>query len=286
MRWLLVLALISACGGAARPAPAAAPIPPASRPTPEENAPLRLGMVLLAKPVLPTPDAIAAAYAEIAPGGPALVLDDDEPSEQALVFLIDGQRVVAGLIPTPIPGGEADAHAQFSVYTLVNGWRPEAHVAHLLVMLQPDDRKPVDAMRDFTRALAAVTSPSDAVGVYIGDAGATHEPAFFVDAVRKAEHPMIVWTGVSMATDGPDRASLLSHGMDQFGLPEILIGTSKPGWPDALAYLFDLSLYIAQRGEAIPDGDTVGRSADEKLPVRYVPSPVDASTQVLRVDMP
>ena len=286
MRALLVLALVSACGGAATPAPASAPTPPAPRTAPAEGVPLRLGMVMLASPVLPDEDAVTAAYGEIAPGGPALVFDDEEPSEQALAFLVDGQRVTVGLMPAPIPGREAEAHAPYSAYTMLEGWTPAEHVAHLLVIFQPDDRKPLDAMRDFTRALAAVTAASDAVGVYIGDAGATHEPRFFVDRVTKQENPIIVWTGVSLAEDGAERAILLSHGMHQLGLPEVVLGMPRAGMGDGWDFFFDMLLYIAERGEAIPEGETIGYGEDERLPVRYVPSPVDASTQVMRVDRP
>jgi hypothetical protein len=33
------------------------------------------------------------------------------------------------------------------------------------------------------------------------------------------------------------------------------------------------------------DGDTVGRTAAEKLPVHYVPSPVDPKVKVWRVEL-
>jgi hypothetical protein len=33
------------------------------------------------------------------------------------------------------------------------------------------------------------------------------------------------------------------------------------------------------------EGDTVGRTCDERLPVRYVPSPVDPTTQVWSVEL-
>ena len=35
----------------------------------------------------------------------------------------------------------------------------------------------------------------------------------------------------------------------------------------------------------MPDGDTVGRTAAEKLPAHYVPSPVDPKAKVWRVEL-
>ena len=47
---------------------------------------------------------------------------------------------------------------------------------------------------------------------------------------------------------------------------------------------FDLLAYMVTRGKALPDGDTVGRAANERLPVRYVPSPVNPGEKVWRVE--
>lgn len=44
--------------------------------------------------------------------------------------------------------------------------------------------------------------------------------------------------------------------------------------------------YVAKRGEALSDGDTVGRTANEKLRARYQPSPADPTVEMWRVDLP
>ncbi len=56
--------------------------------------------------------------------------------------------------------------------------------------------------------------------------------------------------------------------------------------PEALLYFFDLLAYAIRPGAAVPAGQTVGRTADEKLRVRDERSPVDATKQVWRVDLP
>ena len=49
---------------------------------------------------------------------------------------------------------------------------------------------------------------------------------------------------------------------------------------------FDLLAYVASRGEALPEGDTVGRTDDERLPVHYVESPGDPAKKVWRLELP
>lgn len=50
--------------------------------------------------------------------------------------------------------------------------------------------------------------------------------------------------------------------------------------------MFDLLAYVAQRGEAIPEGETVGRTDEERLRVRYVTSPLNSKAKVWRVELP
>ena len=131
----------------------------------------------------------------------------------------------------------------------------------LSLSLRPFERRPL-----FFALLAAVTEASPAVGVYWGNAGATHDPKFVIHtAAEQGIVPrMMLWTGVSIAHDGESRVSLLSLGMKQF---------------------FDLLAYVADRGKPLPEGDTVGHSEGERLPVRYVPSPTEPSERVWRVDL-
>ena len=43
--------------------------------------------------------------------------------------------------------------------------------------------------------------------------------------------------------------------------------------------------YIAANGKPLPEGDTIGRTPDERLPVHYVPSPIDPDVKVWRVEL-
>ncbi len=53
-----------------------------------------------------------------------------------------------------------------------------------------------------------------------------------------------------------------------------------------MLFAFDVLGYVVARGEAIPEGQTVGRTAREKLPVTYLPSPINPAVRVMRVELP
>jgi hypothetical protein len=188
-----------------------------------------------------------------------------------------------------VPNGEAEEYASNSLLALQAKWTPPAHAAHLVVMSHPAPNvAPLANLSRFTSLLAAVVKASGAIAVYWGNAGATHPAeAFLQTASDPGVMPRIVlWSGVSIAREKDGRLSLLSLGMEQLGLPNLLLAAGSASTGEALECMYDLLAYVAQRGKPLPEGDTVGRSAEDRLPVHYVKSPVDPRKHVWRVEMP
>lgn len=74
--------------------------------------------------------------------------------------------------------------------------------------------------------------------------------------------------------------------LPELDFPDLLLISSNTAENKALETFFDLLAYVAQRGEALPNGDTVGRTEQEQLPVRYFNSPIDFKKKVWRVELP
>jgi hypothetical protein len=271
--------------------PALAPAAPHVRKAGHMN----LAFVLLERAGMPAPKAVLTAFPTFAGPQERLSLepgDKSASSSEVLTFhLTPGGTVLVAAIPFPVPNGEADSNARFSVSSLGTGWHLPAHHAQLVVTLQGSDTSAASArecLSAFTSFLAAVISSSHAVGVYWGNAGATHDPAFFLSTAKETGTVprLLLWTGLSLARESNGRISLLSLGMTQLALPDLLLTAPASEGNAALAMFFDLLGDMVDRGTPLPEGDTVGRSADERLPVHYVPSPTDPAKQVWRVDLP
>ncbi|MCO5165282.1 MAG: DUF4261 domain-containing protein [Planctomycetes bacterium] len=261
----------------------------AEQATPEQGSGAAVAFVLTSAPGCLTAEAVRTAHATIAPAGPALVLQEGEGD--VLMFALEGVGTVfVAAMPTPVPGGEAEAAAQHSLCALGTGWELPPHAAHLIVGLSPEASAPgARGLLALTRVVAAVAEASQAVGVYWGAGGVAHPRDFFVDSVRELgddDLPLPLWLGVSVAAEG-DEVSLLSRGFRaQFGLPDLLLWAPRGAGGDGLELLFDLLLYVARRGQPIPAGETVGRTEEERLPVEVVPSPIDPATEVWSVRFP
>ena len=250
---------------------------------PENERNIHVGFVLLSKPEPPDAAVISRAFASLTEN--SRTLQRREGNEAVLLFdLDDDDDAMVALMPMPVPNREADEAAAFSISSFGTGWTLPAHEAHLVVTLQ-SSTSPLDSLLTFTSLVAAVTEASPAVGVYCGNAGATHDPKFFIDVAREdsAESGIMVWNGVSAAKEADGRTSLLSLGMKQLDLPDLWL--IAPSEMEPLVLFFNLLSYVVDRGEPIPDGDTIGPTEEQRIPVRYVPSPVDPTTQVWRVEI-
>jgi hypothetical protein len=253
---------------------------------------MNLAFVLLADARLPKDSDIVDAFVAYAHGEERLVAsgDDSTAALGALQFeLTPGGTVIIAAMDGPVPNREADQAAHYSVSAFGTGWELPAHGAHLVVMLRNMDPAPtVAVLSAFTSFLAAVAKASQSVGIYWGEAGATHDAGFFcgLAAEPEAGSRMMLWTGLTIGAEADERLGLLSLGMKQLALPDLLLVTPRAEANDAIGTFFELLGYVAALGRPLTEGETVGRSAAERLPVRYVPSPIDADSRVWRVELP
>lgn len=251
----------------------------------------RMAFVLLAEPVFPDPQKVISTFAFYADPGQQLRLEQDDDADgktsSVLCFIGPGEsRMMAMLIPMPIPNGEAEANVRYSLSSFKDGWELPPYQAHVLVTLMGGDGSPVDTMSLFTAFIAAFTAASSAVGVYWGNAGATHSRDFVLTIAEEKETTprLMLWSGISIARQEDGRMSLLSLGMRQLGFPDLLLTPKAMAPGEAIMTVYDLLAYCLSLGKPIPAGNTVGRTTEERIPVRYVPSPRDRSVKVMHVD--
>lgn len=249
---------------------------------------MHLSFVLLPRPYDAQGAPIVDAHARLFPSEPRPLTTISDGSVAELRHR-DGLTTIVALMPAPIPNGEAEDAARLSMSAFSPKYGPlPSHAAHLVVTTStaPGPISP-DTLLRHTRVVAAAASAYGAVGVYEGNACATHPAAFYLDAVSTSPLPLMVWTGVSVAREPDGRTSMLTLGVqNMLGVPDVLVSASPGGATEALAFACDMIRYVLDRGAALEDGHTVGRTAEEKILVRYVPSPLDASRQVVRLDIP
>jgi len=255
-----------------------------------------LAFVLLRFDEFPASDTIIAAFAKYAQGHHTISIATDEnaaPADDAekdvVMMTVEGiGTAFVALMPRPIPHGEAEAAFPMSISSFAENNRLEDHRAHLVVSLMPEaEIDVVEGMMAFTSLLAALVDAAQAVGVYFGNARATHTKEFFLTMAEEYDVSprILLWNGVSRSPEANGKMSFLSHGMHQIALPDLYLICDERDAGEAMGRMFDLLAYIASRRQAIRAGDTIGATAEEKIRVQYVKSPADPKQIVWKVEM-
>lgn len=246
----------------------------------------RTAFVLLSESRLPSRAELTAAL-ELYAGGDVHVDASDGVLVSAVSFST-GEKAVFGLVPAEIPDGEAQEHFDRSLCAFQPDFVAPGHTAHIVVFFtRPDGADAIRSTDRFTALLGALANSSPSVGVYIGGV-VSHVTEYFLDVAADSSHSTrtLLWTGVSIATPSRGGVSLLSSGLPQLGLPDLLLESRTLPVADATQAFFDFLGYLLELGRPLELHETIGRTTDEKLRIKYSRSPVEAHSKVWHVEFP
>lgn len=200
-------------------------------------------------------------------------LSDDHPEENDVVYVTaDGFLIIIGLMPAAIPNGEAEYYAKAN-YMWKEAERVVArHGAHLLVTVMGAGDM-LDRARLYVKVTAALLGQEQALALY--SEGAVYQPEMFCDcagAIEDGSLPILnlVWFG--LYGDGK-KSGVYTYGLRRFGKEEIevYVPSDKADLNYIRNFLVSVTAYILEEDVVLKDGETIGFSADEKLPIKESP---------------
>jgi hypothetical protein len=124
-----------------RPAAPKNALEPNSTAPPQRIATMNVAFILLSTRGLPKSDEVVAAFGSFASKEQRLRAresEDKKPSQSEILEfeLSPGGKAFVAAMPVPVPNGEADSAAGFSIASYGTGWTLPKHTAHLVVTLQ------------------------------------------------------------------------------------------------------------------------------------------------------
>ncbi len=215
---------------------------------------------------------------------------DAHPDDKDVVYVeTEGFRVVIALMPAPIPGGEAEFYAKGNYM-----WRDAEqfvarHAAHLIVTVlgEGDMLKRANV---FVKVAASLMNQPNAIAFY--SEGAVYSPQMYRDfaSVLKDSQMLggvpilnLVWFG--LYGNGKD-AGVYTYGMRRLGKEEIevYVPQKSADFEKMRGFLVSVAAYVIGQDVILRDGETIGFSADEKLPIKVSPGvAVDGNT--IKIDI-
>jgi len=244
-----------------------------------------LSCVLLAQPTPLIINAIAESYRELFPEGVILV---DATSNENFTELRTGpgSTTYVASMPAPVPGGEAESHCPYSLECLLGARPIESHGAHILVITRCEAPIDAESMKVHLRNAAAVAKAHEAIGIYLGGCGVTHNADYFIEQVQSDDLPAAVLTGISLANEAGGRLSILTRGLRHFDIEEFFVDLPSANMIDGIDFVLNLVNYVVGCGKQMADGDTLTYGDSERVQVTYETSPFDPAEQVACVSLP
>lgn len=200
--------------------------------------------------------------------------EDALPNEDSIIYAdYNGMRVITGLVDAPVPAREAEHFAMANYMWKDAVSETEKHTAHLILTVMGDGT-PIEKAQLYTKAASAALKQSSVLGFYSN--GAVYEPRMFRDCaeiLRKESVPImnVVWFG--LFNDG-NRAGVYTYGMRQFGKEEIevYVPMGKADLNALRQFVFGTALYVLNEDVTLKDGETIGFSPEQKLPITISPA--------------
>ena len=197
-----------------------------------------------------------------------------------------GGTFIAALMPAPHP----DAPKMPIGPTSISAEEASAAPAHFILTaldLGGDARVRDKRMAALT---ATILDNTDAVGAMLGHGTFFHKAKLFSDvAARAKDEPMLpteIAVDVTAARESADRMSFLTHGLERYGREEFYVTCPIKG-KSALGFVYAMARWmLTDPNKQLPTGDTVGRTAEEKIPVQRVPNPSGRGGPVIRLYLP
>jgi hypothetical protein len=244
----------------------------AGQSAPETEQSTIMAFVAIDTAELPSPESVSANYGRLFPDAPALGKSFGDGTK-LVVPMDNGTMGVIIMMPLPIPWDDLAGRCA-SAY-----WWPEAteslesHGAHLILTALGNRGNAIERHVRMTRFTAAVAASTDALGVF-WNGKLVHAPKPFQDlASSMSEHDFAphLWVDMRVEKDQDGSSCFVTDGLPAFGLMDMEI-VSRGDSQQLADFGLGIVMYVLKRGAPIKAGETVGRSAQEKIMVSHGPS--------------
>lgn len=196
--------------------------------------------------------------------------DTKNPGDEGatIAFYEDGMMATVGLMETRVPNEEAEYWANSNFMTREKSVAAaKNHNAHLLVAVLGLNSDPLKAGELFVKIASTCLKAFNALGIY--DCGTVWLPEDYIRfamVMKEGEFPLtnLVFIGLYQDEKG---ISSWTNGLRSFGKEELeVIGSSQPP-SEVYELMLNISSYLVLQGAVLRNGETLGYSAEQKLPI-------------------
>ncbi len=189
--------------------------------------------------------------------------------EESSIIVIEEYQFALAEMKAPIPGDEVQKTAAAN-YLWENGSTEVLkHKSHVIVSLLNPKGNVIEENILFNKVLATVLRTTESTGIYMGQRNLAVEKEFYLsnsEFMSEADLPLYNWIYFGVALED-GKSSIYTYGLADFGKLEIEIIDSEQSQDDLIAFIYNLAHYVIAYDVTLLDGETVGLSAIQKIPI-------------------
>lgn len=194
--------------------------------------------------------------------------EDKEDYKDMVIITCNDAIISVALVAAPVPDGEAEFHAK-SNYTWKEGTENvKKHKAHLMVAVMGKDVTAMEAGEMLVKTNVCLCRQGGVIGIYANET--VYQPELYLDFAKIFEEdgfPIfnLVWFGLYKGKKG---MCAYTCGMRDFGYDEIEVIDSSVDSEELFEFISDIANYVIFDDVILRDGETIGFSEEQKLPIR------------------
>lgn len=212
------------------------------------------------------------------------IVPQDEVKDNAIVFKVGEMMAACSLLPNPIPNHEAEENAKNNILWKDGVSEVSKHGAHVMVAVM-NKTSAVEQSVLFAKVASSLLKLKNTIGIYKNPT--VYEKNFYIQTaeIMKQDElpiPIMVYVGMYITKEG-----LLcgyTSGLRYFGYEEIEV-VDAPVQPEELyRFLLAISDYVITTDTHLKDGETIGFTEDQKLPITLSDG-VSVEGQTLKISL-
>ena len=194
--------------------------------------------------------------------------DDGGKTDDMFLIRYHGAIITVCFMPAPIPNGEAEEAASKNFMWPKGTEQVKSHTAHLLIAVMGKEiLPPVESGELLVKTVVSACKQDGVLGIYSGEV--VYAPDYYLRCSSMLEEDMfpiynLVWMGVY---NGKKGICAYTGGMRYFGYDEIEILDSQADVETLHGFLSDIVGYVITEDVILRDGETIGFSEEQKLPI-------------------
>lgn len=233
-----------------------------------------VGFVLLSEPEWDKEQLAKDLKAEWGINIPKDDLNAKEEYKDIILFIQNNLMITISFIPTPVPADEVEHFARANYMWKDAVEATKDHKAQLLVAILGGEADKRKRGKEFVKVVASCLNQKYAIGVYAD--GAVYEKTFYREAAEMAKNeglPILnlVWFGIYR---DEKQAGIYTYGLKKFEKDEIEVYVTPENgdfttvdFNGIRAFLLDIVTYVIDGDVILRDGETIGFTAEQKLPI-------------------